>query len=41
MGDGEGDQGGNVAISKVDAEMSASEAGTYDVGAFLSLDFIV
>ena len=41
VGDGEGDQGVNVAVSKVDAEMSPAEAGTYDGGAFMSLDFIV
>ena len=39
--DGEGDQGGNVAVLKVDAYMSAAEAGTYDGGAFMYLDFIV
>ena len=41
VGDGEGDQGVNVAVSKVDAEMSPAEAGTYDGGAFMSSDFIV
>ena len=41
MGDGEGDQGGNVAALKEDAEMSAAKAGIYDGGAFMSSDFIV
>ena len=27
VGDVEGDQGGNMAVSKVDAEMSAAKAG--------------
>ena len=41
VGDGEGDLGGTVAGSAVDAEMSVAKAGTDDVGAFPSSDFIV
>ena len=41
MGGVEGDQGGTVAGSAVDADISAAKARTEDGGAFLSLDFIV
>ena len=41
MCDGEGDQGGTVAGSAVDAEISAAKAGTDNGGAFLSSDFFV
>ena len=41
MGDGEGDQGGTVAGSAVDSDITAAEARTDNGGAFLSLDFIV
>ena len=41
VGGVEGDQGGTVAGSAVDADISAAKARTEDGGAFLSLDFIV
>ena len=36
VGDGEGDQGGNMAGLTVDAEISVADSGTDDGGAFLS-----
>ena len=41
VGGVEGDQGGTVAGSAVDADISAAEARTDDGGACLSSDFIV
>ena len=39
--DGEGDRGGTVDGSVVDAEMSVTKAGTDDGGELLSSEFIV
>ena len=41
VGDGEGDQGGTVSGSAVDADISDAEAGTDDGGVLLSSEFIV